>query len=187
VRTAASDQPPPTGSADGERQNSWVRWSVAGALTVFAACAFSAGLASYMNARDRHSNAAKSLDLARVSQHQLYERIARVRLHGAALQRELGATRAARARLRVAQRSGFAVASETAGARAATAGEAAGIRAGRQDGHAQRSEVPAGGWYLVHVSWRGGLPVIDDAYSVEPGAENAYWVENGKAYQRTTG
>jgi hypothetical protein len=29
--------------------------------------------------------------------------------------------------------------------------------------------------------------VIDDTYSIQPGAENAYWVESGKAYQRTTG
>jgi hypothetical protein len=88
--------------------------------------------------------------------------------------------------LRHAQVDGFAAAISAGSQRGATAGAAAGHRAGTRDALAQRTSASSQGWYYVRVSWRNGLPIVADSYTLDPGAEHAYWVEGGKAVNRDT-
>jgi hypothetical protein len=102
------------------------------------------------------------------------------------LRAALALRRARVAYLLRAQADGFASANSLGSQSGTYAGAAAGTRAGTRGAHTQRSSVNSQGWYYLRVSWRNGLPVIADSYTVDPGPEHAYSVEGGKAVNRDT-
>jgi hypothetical protein len=165
-------------------------WAWRLALTLVVALAiglFSAGLATYLHDRDAHARAGDSLARAERYAERVHERVGATRRTRAELERELQLTTAARVQLRHAEAGGFAVAVEAGRALGERAGTTAGTRAGTRDGRAQRSRVSAPGWYYAHVTWHGALPRIGESYDVDAGASHAYWVESGKAVERSTG
>lgn len=82
--------------------------------------------------------------------------------------------------------SGFAEARKRAAVAGREAGRKAGEAEGREDALSQRSAIEADGWYIVQVGWDEGRRVIRDAWTVEEGPENAYYIESGQPYHRET-
>jgi hypothetical protein len=189
VSSAASDLAPKSESfEESARRRSLIVWTVALVAFLLAGALVAVlGTVQYVNAYSDRSAARDSSARAQSYALQVHAREAAARRDRAELKTDLHAAALTRTRLRIARSEGFSGAVAAGGQRGASAGTAAGVRAGTRDGHAQRAEVPAPGWYYAHVGWQGGLPVIDDSYDVRPGASHAYWVESGKAWKRTTG
>jgi hypothetical protein len=146
-----------------------------------------AGVLTFADARYERAQAQTSFAHARTYRNEMTARVDAARKIRAELKSKLAWSKAKRVQLRVASAGGFVAAQETARARGERAGEAAGFRAGTRDGRAQRSQVPAPGWYYVHVGWRASLPVIDDSYDLDAGPDHAYWVEDNTTWNRETG
>lgn len=164
------------------------RWSVAASfLSVLAIATLCVGVVSYAHAREERTRAANNLARANSYAESVETRLRATRRDSAALKRKLASTKAARTRLQLAEADGFPFALERGHARGERAGMAAGKRAGSRAARMQRNWISAPGWYMAHVAWRNGLPVIDDSYELDAGPSHAYWVENGEAWERETG
>jgi hypothetical protein len=67
------------------------------------------------------------------------------------------------------------------------AGRAAGASAGRREAlHSGRLAGSDDGWYFVKIRWSYGLPVVDEYWMLDEGAESAYYVSEGTAFHRDT-
>jgi hypothetical protein len=164
-------------------------WKIVIAVTTVVAAAAAmlvVGLVIYVSARADHDRALRTLSATRSYAGRVHQRLEGARTQRVALRSSIALATRTRNRLIAQRDAGFAMAMAVGWARGTRAGGVAGEREGRRDGRAQRSHVAASGWYFAHVSWRDGLPTIDDSYRIRAGGDRAYWISNGQAYQRDT-